>query len=94
MRRQLVGHTVDTVYELGWATLSNGVLLDKVEQAGYDVLITTDQNVRYQQNLAKRHIALVVLLSTSWPRIRTQVSTIQAIIDAATPGTYHEIPIP
>ena len=51
LRRELAGHTIDTVYEQGWSTLSNGRLLTIAEQAGYDLLITTDQNLRYQQNL-------------------------------------------
>ena len=51
LRRQLVGHTIDTVYERGWSTLKNGALLSVAEQAGYDVLVTTDQQLRYQQNL-------------------------------------------
>jgi hypothetical protein len=93
LRRQLVGHTITTAHEQGWATLTNGALLDVVEHAGYDVLITTDQNLRYQQNLAGRRLAIVVLQSTSWPRIRTQVAAIQAVLDTIVPGSYHEIAI-
>ena len=52
LRRYLPGHTVATTYEQGWASLANGRLLDAAEQAGYDLLITTDQNLRYQQNFA------------------------------------------
>src|SRR5262245_25426471 len=59
LRRELVGHIVTTAYEQGWATLANGALLDAAEGAGYDVLITTDQNLRYQQNLTGRRLALV-----------------------------------
>ena len=61
--------------------LEQWALLDAAEQAGYDVLITTDQNLHYQQNLAGRQLALVVLLSTSWPRIRSHVAAIQAVLD-------------
>src|SRR5215216_440790 len=68
LRRQLVGHTITTAYEQGWATLTNGALLDAAERAGFEVLITTDQNLRYQQNLTGRRLALVVFQSTSWPR--------------------------
>lgn len=93
LRWQLVGHTITTAYEQGWATLTNGALLDAAEGAGYDVLITTDQNLRYQQNLAGRRLALVVLQSTSWPRIRTRIAAIQAVLDMIVPGTYHEIAI-
>jgi hypothetical protein len=91
LRRHLVGHTVATAFEQGWATLKNGALLDAAEHAGYDVLITTDQNFLYQQNLTGRRLALVVLKSTSWSRIRARVDAIQAVLDTITPGAYHEI---
>lgn len=67
LRRYLSGHTVDTAYERGWSELSNGDLLTTAESENYDLLITTDQNLRYQQNFVGRQIAIVVLLSTSWP---------------------------
>ncbi|MDB9528084.1 hypothetical protein PN498_18970 [Oscillatoria sp. CS-180] len=63
------------------------------EQEGYEPLITTDRNLRYQQNLAMRQIAIIVLMSTSWPRIRQQTSHIQAAADAIQPSDYQEIPI-
>ena len=91
LRRQLAGHTIDTVYEQGWATLTNGQLLTSAEQAGYDLLITTDQHLRYQQNLQGRRLAILVLGSTSWPRLREHVETIQAAIDASTSGAYQEL---
>ncbi len=93
LRRYLDGHTVSTAYEQGWSNVTNGELLDAAEHAGYQVVVTTDQNLRYQQNLDKRHIAVVVLLSTSWPRIRNHVDTIRAVIDHIEAGAYHEIPI-
>jgi hypothetical protein len=93
LRRQLVGHTIMTAYEQGWATLTNGALLEAAERAGFEVLITTDQNLRYQQNLSGRRLALVVLRSTSWPRIQIQLATIQAVLDTIVPGSYHEIAI-
>lgn len=70
LRQHLIGHTVDTVAELGWSRLSNGDLLNEAEAASYYCPITTDQNLRYQQNLAERTIAILVLLSASWPRIQ------------------------
>jgi hypothetical protein len=57
LREQLVGHTVATAYELGWAAPTNGALLDAAEDAAYDVLITTDQNLQYQQNSHSRKLA-------------------------------------
>jgi hypothetical protein len=91
LRRQLAGHMVDTVYERGCSTLKNGALLSIAEQAGYDVLMTTDRQLRYQQDLTGRRLAIVVLLTTSWPRIQQRVTAIQAAIDSLTPGDYQEI---
>jgi hypothetical protein len=68
-------------------------LLAMAEQGGYDLMITTDQNLRYQQNLASRQIAIVVLLSTSWPRIQRHITAIQNAVADAAPGTYQEITI-
>jgi hypothetical protein len=84
---------VATVYELSWATLRNGDLIAQAEAAGFETLVTTDQNLRYQQNLSERKLAFVVLLSTSWPKIKAKVSEVAAAIDRATPGSYIEIEI-
>lgn len=91
LRNELVGHVVDTVYEQGWSTLKNGDLLAAAEQAGYDLFVTTDQNLRYQQNLAARRLAILVLRTTSWPKIRPHVRRIQDAIDAISAGAYFEI---
>ncbi|WP_346293164.1 hypothetical protein [Sphaerothrix gracilis] len=93
LRRYLTSHTVDTAYERGWGKLSNGNLLTKAEQEGYELLITTDRNLRYEQNLTNCKIAIAVLMSTSWPRIKQQTVRIQAVIDAIQPGSYQEITI-
>ncbi|NER81107.1 MAG: hypothetical protein F6K42_16385 [Leptolyngbya sp. SIO1D8] len=93
LRRYLSGHTVDTAYERGWSELSNGDLLTMAEQEGYELLVTTDRNLRYQQNLAMRQIAIVVLMSTSWPRIKQQTNRIQAVVNAIQLNDYQEIPI-
>ena len=93
LRQHLTSHVVDTAFERGWSALHNGALLDAAEQAGYELLITTDQNLRYQQRLADRQLALIVLLSTSWPRIQLRVDTIQEAIANSIPGGYQEIPI-
>jgi predicted nuclease of predicted toxin-antitoxin system len=91
LRRELKGHVVDTVYERGWSTLSNGVLLATAETAGYDLLVTTDQNLRYQQNLTGRRLAILVLRTTSWHRIRQHIDRVQSTIDAMSEGSYLEI---
>lgn len=93
LRWHLAGHSVDTAYERGWSNLQNGDLLDAAEREGYELLITTDQNLQYQQNLADRQLAIIVLRSTSWPRIQLRVADIRAAVDAITLGDYIEIPI-
>jgi hypothetical protein len=94
LRRSLNGHIVATAYELGWSTVTNGDLIRLAEQEGYELLITTDNNLRYQQNLRSRSIAILVLTTTSWPRIRQVAGEIQAEIAAIQEGDYREIPIP
>ena len=93
LRRHLTRHVVDTSFERGWSTLHNGELLDVAEQEGYDLLMTTDQHLRYQQHLADRQLAIIVLLSTSWPRIQLRIETIQAAVERIMPGGYQEIAI-
>ncbi len=93
-RHSLDGHVVATAYELGWSTVTNGDLIRLAEQEGYELLITTDTNLRYQQNLQQRSIAILVLSTTSWPRIGQVTGEIQAAIAAINEGDYQEIPIP
>ncbi len=93
LRRYLTGHLVDTTAERGWSTLENGVLLDRAEEDGYQLLITTDQSLRYQQNFAGRKIAILVLLSTAWPLIQLRIEEIQAVVNEMSPGDYKEISI-
>lgn len=90
LRRELVGHEVATAYELGWSQLKNGDLLLAAEGV-FDVLITTDQNLRHQQNLPARRLAIVVLPTTSWPRIQRHVSEIVATILALGPADFCEL---
>ena len=93
LRAHLSNHEVETSYDRGWATLSNGDLLAAADNEGFDILITTDHNLRYQQNLSARNLAIIVLLSTSWPRIQYHSGEISAAIDSATAGSYVEISI-
>jgi len=94
LRKHLTAHQVSTTFELGWNNLKNGELLQKSEESGYSVLVTTDQNLRYQQNLAGRKIAIVVLTTTSWPRIEREVESVAKAVDAASPSSYVEVLIP
>jgi hypothetical protein len=93
LRCHLTGHVVDTAFERGWSDLKNGELLDAAERDGYGLLITTDQNLKHQQPLGGRQLALVVLLSTSWPRIQLRINDIQVAVDGISPGDYVEIAI-
>jgi hypothetical protein len=76
--------------------LENGQLLNAAEVAGFDVMVTSDQNIRYQQNLTGRKLALVVLGSNIWPVVRDHGAAIAAKVDTATPGSYDfiEMPLP
>ena len=93
LRDSLLDHKVDTVYERGWSTFANGNLLDTAEREGYNLLVTTDRNLRNQQHLTSRQIAIVVLLSASWPRIQRHEDDIRNAIDTIVPGAYLEIEI-
>jgi hypothetical protein len=92
--RFLPGHTVTKAKDRGWDRLTNGDLLAEAEGAGFDVLLTADKNMRYQQNLTGRRIALVVLSTPQWPRVRLHLDIIAAAVNAATPGSYAEVDIP
>lgn len=91
LRLHLSEHTVDTAFELGWSVLKNGELLDSAEQDGYEVFITTDQNLNSQQNLAERQLAVLVLLSTAWPRIQSNIDEIRIAVDGISVGDYVEV---
>ena len=89
----MTGHEVVTAYELGWSTLTNGELLGAAETRGFQVLVTTDTRLKYQQHLTARSIAIVVLNTTSWPRIRNSAALVADAIDAASCGSYAEVDI-
>ncbi|HEX3529073.1 MAG TPA: hypothetical protein VH988_18605 [Thermoanaerobaculia bacterium] len=93
LRRHLRAHEVTTVYEMAWSALQNGVLISEAEASGFEVLVTTDQNLKYQQNLSTRRLAIVVLLSTSWPKIQTRLADVVAAIGQAAVGSYTEVMI-
>ena len=91
IRRHLAGHTVRTTEDEGRSDLSNGDLLLAAERAGFEVMLTADQRIRYQQNLTGRRLALIVLSSPAWPVVKDHIPAIEAAVDAATPGSYHEV---
>jgi len=90
----LIGHTVTEARDRGWDRLSNGDLLAIAEQAGFDVFLTADKNIQYQQNLSGRRLAVVVLSTPRWPVVRLHVERIAAAVNAATPGSYIEVHLP
>ena len=94
LRKALAAHTVETASERGWSALQNGELIAAAEAAGFEVFVTTDRNLKYQQNLTGRDLAIVVLLTTSWPRIRQSLPVGVDAIDAASKGTYSEVSVP
>jgi len=93
LRSVLLGHQVVTVHECGWGQLENGDLLSAAEGRGFEVLVTTDQNLRYQQNLSGRKIAIVVLSTTNWPRIKVAGNLVLAAVEQP-PGAFVEVQIP
>jgi predicted nuclease of predicted toxin-antitoxin system len=94
LARALTGHVVAEAREQGWATLKNGALLNVAEEAGFDVLVTADKDIRYQQNLEGRKIAIVVLTQLRWGLVRRMSTEIAAAVNAATPGSFAEVEIP
>ncbi len=92
LRRYLAEHNVDTADEKGWARIRNGNLLDNAERDGYEIVITGDQNMRYQQNMAGRQVAVIVLLSNRWPRVQLRIEEIRASLEGLEPGEVREVP--
>ncbi len=88
LRRLLIGHDVKPVYLMGWSGLANGKLIAAAEADGFDILVTADSNIRYQQNLVGRRIALVVLSTNIWPTIRSDPESVRRAVDSAQPGSY------
>jgi hypothetical protein len=94
VRSLIVGYSVEAVPEIGWAGLTNGDLIRAAEEAGFTIIITCDQNIRYQQNLTGRRIALVVLTSNHWDTTRTNSDGIMPTIEAAAEGGFAVLAMP
>ena len=92
--RSLTGHEVAFARQIGWHELKNGELLRQAEEAGYELLLTPDKNMRYQQNLSGRKIAIVVLGNQQWPDVKRHLDRIATAVNAANPGSYLEVAIP
>lgn len=95
LRLYLLPNLVRTAAQQGWASLRNGDLLNAAEAAGFDLLLTTDRNLSYQQNLdrhlAHRKIAIIALDLQQWPRLRPHAEEIAEAVNAATPGSFIEL---
>jgi len=90
LKQYLSGHQIETAFELGWSSVTNGELLSAAE-GRFDVLVTTDRNLRHQQSLAGRKLAVLVLPTTSWPRLQGQIQKIAAALTGIKPGEYYEL---
>lgn len=94
IRSALQDHIVRTANEQGWSTLSNGELLRVAEEAGFEVLLTTDTSLPHQQTLQGRKLAVVILNRNRWVLIRQRLTEIVAAVNSAKPGTYSVVEIP
>ena len=94
LRNFLGQHQITTAYELGWGRLTNGDLLASAGREGFDVLVATDKNMVHQQNMLELPFAIVVLSTTSWPRILIASDAVVHAIDSSEPGNVTELDIP
>ncbi len=96
IRQFIRNHEVETVDDHGWERITNGELITAAQAAGFEVVVTADQNIIYQQNLQHRKVALIVLGSNIWPIVRSHATAIRDSVDAAVPGSYTfvEMPLP
>lgn len=91
-RAELTEHEVVTVRYAGWAGLTNGDLLRTAEEAGFDLFLTGDKNLSYQQNLQGRRLAIVVLTAHSWDLIEPYLPVIREAVNCAAPDTFETVP--
>ena len=94
VKRFLTAHFVETAYERGWSTISNGKLLSAVEEAGFEVFVSADQNLRHQQNLSGRAIGIVVIGSNIWPVIAANPQPIVEAVGSVFPGAVSFVEYP
>jgi len=94
LRYALQGHVVVEAIDRGWDRLASGELIAAAEAAGFELLLTTDKDIRHQRNLAGQKIAFVVLGNQQWPTLRRYLDRVVDAVNAATPGSYTEVDIP
>jgi predicted nuclease of predicted toxin-antitoxin system len=90
LREWLAAHRVETARQHGWSELLNGNLLAAAEAAGFDLFVTTDQDLRHQLDLSRFRIAVLVLKVANWPMIEPAAATITALVDRIDHGEYAE----
>jgi len=91
LRSHLTGHEVKTAANLGWERLQNGDLLAAAESRGFEVLVTGDRNLEYQQDLTQRKIAVCLLTRNNWPLVRPHVVEIAEAVTGSTTGSYRAV---
>ena len=82
LKNSLPGHDTDTAAERGWQELHNGELLDRAETDGYELLITADRKMPFQQNFTNRNINVLVLTTNAWPVLRQRLGDIDRAVNA------------
>jgi hypothetical protein len=90
LRDALSSHEVKTVYELGWSELENGALLRAAEEHGFEAFVTTDHNLKYQQKVSGRRMAILVLPFASWPKLKPHTQLIFERVDRLRAGDFVE----
>ena len=93
LKKSLSGHDVRFSRQMNWAQLSNGQLIAAAEAAGFDLMITSDKNLKYQQNLSKRRISIIVLGNNYWPEVQRHIAEIVTAVEASKPNSFQEIPM-
>ena len=91
IRAFLKGHFVRTAFQEGWSALRNGDLIAAAEASGFHLLLSTDRNLRYQQNLSQRLIAILVIDLQQWPALEPYVHEVVEAVDTIPPGGFLEL---
>ena len=94
LKRILTAFEVKTAPEMGWAGISNGRLLDLAEQNGFDIMVTSDTNIRFQNRLAGRRIAIVLATTNHWDTIRPNPADLVAACNGVPDGAYVVVQFP
>jgi predicted nuclease of predicted toxin-antitoxin system len=93
LRNLLPGHDVRTAAEMGWSTLSNGILIDAAERAGFEAMITADRNFRAQVDISSRNLAVIILSTNHWPTLQRGAPAILQALQQARPGSYQDVAV-